>query len=130
METRNLAECLECAGIGFEGKSVDAALIAWAPHPAFAGVSMKHLIRGADTGGRLSCHLVRVESGCSLDAHVHDGQWELHEVIQGSGRAELAGRAMDYAPGAMCVIPQGATHQVRAGQDGLWLLAKFFPAMV
>lgn len=104
--------------------------VAWTAHPTFAGVWMKHLVRGGQTNGLLSCHLVRLDPGCELESHVHETQWELHEVAQGGGQAELSGVGMAYAPGVITVIPQGEAHQVRAGVDGLWLLAKFFPALV
>jgi hypothetical protein len=42
---------------------LEAAALPWQPHPAFPGVHMKHLVLGADTGGALSCHLVRVAAG-------------------------------------------------------------------
>lgn len=106
------------------------AASAWMPHPKFAGVWLKHLVRGADTDGGLSCHLVRLEPGACLESHVHEGQWELHEVVSGSGTAGLDGREATYAPGCLAVIPRGAPHAVQAGDAGLVLFAKFFPAAV
>jgi len=108
----------------------DAAALPWNAHPAFAGVALKHLVAGADTGGALSCHLVRIDPGCRLASHVHAGQWELHEVVGGSGTAGLDGKAADYRPGVMAGIPQGAPHEVTAGDEGLYLFAKFFPALL
>jgi quercetin dioxygenase-like cupin family protein len=102
----------------------------WHPHPAFAGVSLKHLVTGADTGGALSCHLVRVDPGMVLPHHTHDPQWELHEVADGSGTAVIDGREAAYEPGVTAVIPRGMDHEVRAGETGLRLLAKFFPALL
>ena len=32
--------------------------IEWNPHPAFKGVFLKHIIKGTDTGQRLSSHIV------------------------------------------------------------------------
>lgn len=128
--TEHSGERMARGRMGFEGETVDAAAIAWTPHPSFAGVRMKHLVRGERTEGRLSCHLVHVAPGCSLDAHTHAGQWELHEVVAGGGQVQVFGRRMDYAPGNVCVIPMGETHEVRAGEEGLWLLAKFFPALL
>jgi quercetin dioxygenase-like cupin family protein len=108
----------------------DAAALPWNAHPTFPGVSLKHLVTGADTGGAISCHLVRLEPGCQLKSHVHEGQWELHEVVAGSGTAGLDGRTADYLPGVMVVIPKGKSHHVTAGDGGLCLFAKFFPALV
>ena len=107
-----------------------AADIPWTAHPVFAGVTLKHLVTGADTDGALSCHLVRLEPGAKLASHVHDGQWELHEVVAGSGRAGLGDAAADYLPGVAAVIPRGLAHEVTAGESGLCLYAKFFPALL
>lgn len=108
----------------------DAGELPWQDHPAFAGVRLRHLVTAADTEGQLSCHIVRLDPGASLAGHVHDGQWELHEVVCGSGTAALAGRQTDYAPGVTAVIPRGTPHAVTAGDQGLCLLAKFFPALL
>ena len=108
----------------------DAEALPWQDHPAFAGVRLRHLVTAADTQGQLSCHIVRLDPGASLAGHVHDGQWELHEVVCGSGTAALAGRKADYAPGVTAVIPRGTPHAVTAGDQGLCLLAKFFPALL
>lgn len=102
----------------------------WHAHPVFTGVALKHLVTGAQTGGRFSAHLVRLEPGAEIGDHVHDASWELHEVAAGSGRCLLAGRTIDYAPGVAAVLPQNVPHSVRAGQDGLRLLAKFVPALI
>ena len=108
----------------------DAAALPWNAHPSFAGVALKHLVTGTDTDGALSCHLVRIDPGCRLASHVHAGQWELHEVVCGSGTAGLDGKDMEYRPGVIAVIPKGAPHEVTAGEEGLCLFAKFFPALV
>ncbi len=105
-----------------------ASSAAWTAHPKFAGVAMKTVVGGARTGGALSQHLVRVDAGCALETHVHAQQRELHLVLAGSGEARLAGEPDDYRPGSVSVIPAGAAHSVRAGTDGLTLLASFTPA--
>lgn len=102
----------------------------WVSHPLFKGVSMKHLISGKETEGQMSCHVVRVEPECSLDYHVHDGQWELHEVIDGDGTGRLKTRTVSYSAGRVTLIPKGTGHSVKAGESGLVMLAKFFPALI
>ena len=119
-----------CRG-GSDGVSArPSATVGWQAHPVFEGVELKHLVTGADTGGALSCHMVRVRPGCELREHVHEGQGELHEVVSGTGRAEVAGTALDYAPGVVAIIERGTRHSVLAGDEGLVLLAKFFPALL
>ena len=88
----------------------NAADIPWQDHPAFAGVSLRHLVTGADTEGRLSCHIVRLAPGACLAGHVHDGQWELHEVVDGAGTAELAG---DHAEILLDPLPPLGSEPVR-----------------
>ncbi|WP_027722248.1 cupin domain-containing protein [Maridesulfovibrio zosterae] len=102
----------------------------WNPHPAFDGVHLKHLITGNETDGQLSCHMVQVAPDCILETHMHDNQWELHEVIKGSGEATIENCNTKYHPGRSAVIPKGKLHSVKAGPEGLTMLAKFFPALV
>ena len=89
---------------------------------------MKTMVSSAMTRGALSQHLVRVEPGCTLETHVHPTQCELHSVLQGSGKASLEEQESEYRPGSLATIPAGAAHAVRAGSDGLTLLASFSPA--
>ncbi len=100
----------------------------WNPHPKFPGVTMKTVVGGAMTGGALSQHLVRVAPDCALETHIHPSQCELHLVLGGSGRGQLEKVANDYLPGGLVTIPAGAAHSVRAGTEGLTLLASFSPA--
>lgn len=115
--------------ICFVNGQVNVDTLPWNPHAKFKGVSMKNLLTGKDTGGRLSCHIVRVEPGCVLDTHAHAGKLEIHEVIGGKGTLLLDGREFEYTEGAMGVIPDGTPHKVVAGEEGLCLLAKFTPAL-
>jgi quercetin dioxygenase-like cupin family protein len=104
--------------------------IEYMPHKAFKGVSLKHLVKGEKTGGRISSHLVKVEPFCSLDEHSHPEQTEIHEIIEGSGKCVVAGENIPYLPGTVAVIPQGTPHYVQAGEAGLYILAKFSPSLL
>ena len=101
---------------------------AWNAHPKFPGVAMKTVVGRELTRGALSQHLVRVDSGCALETHVHAAQCELHLVLAGSGEAWLEDQPCVYLPGTVSTIPAGSAHSVRAGADGLTLLASFTPA--
>lgn len=129
MELNEIAGLLSAGRIVFVDKEVDAATLEWNEHPTFKGVYLKHLILGADTGGLVSCHMVKVDAGCELACHAHPEQGELHEVICGTGDCTINDSMCSYYPGRMIVIPQGVPHRVVAGDDGLVLLAKFFPAL-
>ena len=102
----------------------------YVPHKVFKGVYLKHLVTGEETGGRISSHLVKVDPFCVLDTHTHPEQVEIHEVIQGDGECQIAGRKIRYVPGSVEAIPQGTPHRVTAGENGLYILAKFAPALL
>lgn len=130
MPTKKLAYLFEIGKINHPSLEEETANINWNNHPTYQGVSIKHLIKGESTEGKLSCHLVRVEGGCELKKHVHEGEWELHEVLDGQGTCYLDNKKLVYEPGIMTVIPKNTNHKVIAGKEGLYILAKFFPALV
>lgn len=130
METRGISACLANGSVTYPERDDLSEQIQWNEHPKFKGVYLKHLVRGVDTKGKLSCHLVRIDPNSALEDHSHEGQWELHEVLEGEGRFILGARETLYYPGRMSVIPKGMAHKVSAGRTGLVLLAKFFPALL
>jgi quercetin dioxygenase-like cupin family protein len=113
-----------------DGAAKSATDLPWRQHATFTGVALKHLVTGAETGGAFSVHLVRLEPGAEIGDHVHETSWELHEVAGGGGECVLEGNVIPYAPGSVAVMPLNAGHRVRAGKDGLRLLAKFVPALL
>lgn len=100
----------------------------WKAHPKFPGVSMKALVDAQSSNGRLSQYLVRVEAGCALETHSHPTQCELHLVIRGDAKASLGTSELEYFPGMLATIQAGCPHSVRAGEEGVTLLATFSPA--
>lgn len=125
-----IVDSLANGTINYLERREEAGAIQWVKHPTFDGVYLKHLIKGENTNGQLSCHLVRIDPGCVLKEHIHAGQWELHEVISGAGHCQLDGKEVSYHLGQMTVIPQGIRHEVVAGENGLVLMAKFFPSLL
>lgn len=113
----------------FTDKLISIRDLPWNPHPKYKGVCLKHLILGKDTDKQLSCHIVKIEPDCILDTHVHDGKIEIHEVVAGSGQFYLEDKETDYSVGKISVIPAGIPHKIVAGKDGLYLFAKFTPAL-
>lgn len=103
--------------------------IAWSKHPTFEGVELKHIITSKDTNGEYSYHLVRIAPGKSIKQHIHETQLETHEVIAGKGECVNAGKKLDYEPGVISIMPAKVPHEVNAGEEGLYLFAKFFPAL-
>jgi quercetin dioxygenase-like cupin family protein len=102
----------------------------WNPHASFKGVYLKHLIVGKDTDNKLSCHIVKIEPGCVLETHIHDGKMEIHEVVAGNGKMYLDDKEIDYRQGQICVIPANMPHKVIAGVNGMYILAKFTPSLL
>ena len=108
---------------------VDLKSIPWSPHAKFDGVALKHLITAKDTQGTFSYHLVRIAPDKQIGLHIHDKQLETHEVIAGNGLGKRADQEIPYNAGVLSVFPAGVEHKVTAGHDGLYLFAKFIPAL-
>lgn len=109
------------------GQTVATESLLWNPHPMFAGVYLRHLVTGKDTGGRLSLHHVRIDPGCAIGDHAHAGMVEIHDVFAGRGSCTLAGTSIPYNPGVVGVMPADKVHSVDAGDKGMLLLATFSP---
>ena len=70
-----------------ERKSMEEIL--WNKHATCPGVYLKHLVKGSETGGQFSCHLVKVEAGCEISEHIHANNWEIHEIVSGQASGYL-----------------------------------------
>jgi len=103
--------------------------IEWSKHPVFDGVELKHILTAKDTNGQFSYHLVRIAPNRSIKSHIHETQIETHEVIAGTGTCVNNGVHLEYIPGTISIYPSKVPHEVNAGEDGLFLFAKFFPAL-
>ncbi|NMC31157.1 MAG: cupin domain-containing protein [Veillonellaceae bacterium] len=112
------------------GQPLTVQDLPWHDHPAFPGVALRHLITGMQTDGKFSSHLVRVKSGCEIGNHIHEGKWELHEVVCGQGTCRIESAEIPYSKGVTAVIPADLPHSVQAAETDLYLLAKFIPALL
>lgn len=110
-------------------KEISFSEIAWSKHPVFEGVELKHIIKAEDTNGQFSYHLVRIAPNKSIKNHIHESQLETHEVVAGSGECINDGVKISYEPGVISIMPAKVAHEVNAGPDGLYMFAKFFPAL-
>ncbi|MCM1122132.1 MAG: cupin domain-containing protein, partial [Eubacterium sp.] len=110
-------------------KEVSFAKTPWSKHPTFKGVELKHIITAKDTEGKFSYHLVRIAPDCSIGNHIHETQLETHEVIKGSGRCVNADSTIPYEVGTISIMQAGVEHEVHAASEGLYLFAKFMPAL-
>ena len=110
-------------------KEADFSEIEWSKHPTFIGVELKHIVTAKDTNGKFSYHLVRIAPDCSIGNHIHETQLETHEVIKGSGRCVNADSTIPYKAGTISIMQAGVPHEVHADSEGLYLFAKFMPAL-
>ncbi len=125
----NLFEAFNNGYLKLSTATVEFANIPWSAHPTFEGVELKHIITSKETNGQFSYHLVRIAPNKSIYSHIHETQLETHEVISGSGVCINNGTAIPYETGTISIMPAGIPHEVNAGEDGLYLFAKFFPAL-
>ncbi|MBQ8133403.1 MAG: cupin, partial [Clostridia bacterium] len=85
----------------------------------------KHIVKSEETKGAYSFHLVKIAPNCCISDHIHDPQLETHEVIAGYGKCINDDTEIMYEPGVISIMPS----KVHAGEDGLYLFAKFMPAL-
>lgn len=125
----NLFESFNNGSLKLPTTVVEFADIPWSKHPTFDGVELKHIVTAKDTDGGFSYHLVSIAPNKSIENHIHETQLETHEVIAGSGVCINDGVAIPYETGTISIMPIGIPHEVNAGKDGLYLFAKFIPAL-
>lgn len=121
---KELFDCFAKGRLTVAGRLSALAVGPWKEHKDFPGVFLKSLVQRAD-GGLLSCHLVRIEARRGIGRHAHGTSLETHEVVGGSGVCLTPEGEIAYLPGSMAILPPKTPHEVRAGENGLWLFAKF-----
>ncbi len=109
--------------------TIDFSTLNWIEHPVFKGVQLKHIVTASQTDGQFSFHLVQIAPNQKIGEHIHEQQLETHEVIAGKGVCINDGVNIPYEVGTISIFPTGVKHEVIAGEEGLFLLAKFFPAL-
>lgn len=87
------------------------------------------IITSEKTDGQFSFHLVRIAPNKKIGNHIHEKKLETHEVISGAGICVNNGAELPYESGVVSIFPIGVPHEVIAGEDGLYLFAKFMPAL-
>jgi quercetin dioxygenase-like cupin family protein/uncharacterized protein YndB with AHSA1/START domain len=83
------------------------------------GVRVEFRKTAAETGGELlEFDVVGRPRGFIAQAHVHPGQSERHEVIEGAMRIKLGGSARVLGPGESIHTPAGTEHRHYPAGDG------------
>lgn len=129
MDNKNLFEKFNEGRLLLPDVMVSFDNIPWSEHPAYEGVELKHIITSEKTDGKFSFHLVRIAPNKKIGSHIHEKQLETHEVISGVGVCVNNGVELLYEAGVISIFPIGVPHEVVAGDDGLYLFAKFIPAL-
>ena len=130
MDYKNLFEKFNEGGkLLLPEATVEFDAIAWSKHPTFEGVELKHIITSEKTNGQFSFHLVRIAPNKKIGNHIHEKQLETHEVISVTGICVNNGTKLSYEAGVISIFPIRVVHEVIAGEDGLYLFAKFMPAL-
>uniref|UniRef100_N2A3E1 Cupin type-2 domain-containing protein n=1 Tax=Eubacterium plexicaudatum ASF492 TaxID=1235802 RepID=N2A3E1_9FIRM len=130
MDYKNLFEKFNEGGkLLLPDATITFDVIPWSKHPTFEGVELKHIITSERTDGQFSYHLVRIAPNKKIGNHIHEKQLETHEVIAGTGVCVNNGVELSYEAGIISIFPIGVPHEVIAGDDGLYLFAKFMPAL-
>ena len=68
-----------------------------------------------------------LEPGQSTMRHYHALSEEIYLLIGGAGTMEIDGETREVAEGDAILIPPGAWHELRAGEDGVRLLCCCVP---
>ena len=130
MDYKNLFEKFNEGGkLLLPDATVAFGAIPWSKHPTFGDVELKHIITSEKTDGQFSFHLVRIAPNKKIGNHIHEKQLETHEVISGAGICVNNGAELPYEVGIISIFPSGVPHEVIAGENGLYLFAKFMPAL-
>ena len=130
MDYKNLFEKFNEGGkLLLPDTTVDFDAIGWSKHPTSPGVELKHIITAEKTDGQFGFHLVRIAPNKKIGNHIHEKQLETHEVICGAGVCVNNGEKLSYEAGIISIFPIGVPHEVIAGENGLYLFAKFMPAL-
>ena len=121
----DLFQQFECGILENAGQQTKIEHLEWARHKDFFGGFLKNVVTAERTAGLFTCHLVRIEPGCKIGMHTHPASIEIHEVIRGSGMCLTDNGEISYTPGTISILAHNAPHEVRAGNEGLCLFAKF-----
>ena len=129
MDMTEIFSCFDRGALCLPGDITRFGVVKWVPHSVFEGVELKHLVKGGSVKGLFSYHLVRIAPGRKIGMHVHEAQVETHEVMAGSGTCINDGVVLAYVPGVVSVFAANTPHEIVAGEEELFLFAKFFPAL-
>jgi mannose-6-phosphate isomerase-like protein (cupin superfamily) len=89
------------------------------PFTTLDGSTIRVLV-DARAGGAFKQSLAEatLASGAETRPHFHARAEEIYVLLEGSGEMEVDGESRTIGPGDAVLIPPGAWHRIRAGEDG------------
>jgi mannose-6-phosphate isomerase-like protein (cupin superfamily) len=93
------------------------------PFTTMDGSTIRVLL-DAEQGGARNQSLAEamLEPGHATERHYHAETEELYVLLAGRGEMEVEGTRREVGPGDAVLIPAGARHQIRAGEEELRFL--------
>lgn len=79
---------------------------------AFKGGDGEYLVRTSDDG-RVKIMLGRLQPGCSIGIHTHEGNSETIYMLSGKGEVFYDGTSFELLPGQAHYCAEGHTHGLR-----------------
>ena len=94
------------------------------------GQTLTFLATATETGGELLRFEARLDAGAFIPPHVHRGQVERFEVLDGEGEFVVGRRRHRVGPGDTVTVPARRGHAFRTtGDRGARLIAELRPAL-
>jgi len=101
----------------------------WVPHP-FLSIQIKHLLSQKDDQAEITCFLVKVPKGSSIQEHVHETQEDIIYVMEGRGRMWVDGVGdFPLAPGTFIRVPKNTRHRIYDVAEDLLNFDVFTPPL-
>ena len=86
------------------------------------GGQVSHLLLAAGQFGSENLAVTWVEGapGSEQAVHSHEGREQVYVVVQGRGAMRVGDEVTEVGPGAMILVPPGASHSIRnVGEENL-----------
>ena len=87
-----------------------------------------HILSAEELGkaGRLFARTV-LHPGASVGYHIHEGEYEVYYILQGTAKLTQDGEVYELQPGDMSVCPDGSAHGIEnCGDQDLHFIAAVF----
>ena len=89
-------------------------------------ITLKILLTGAQTDGKMAILEDIVEPGVGPGRHIHHDQDEVFFFLEGEFIAEVAGEMYSFKPGDVALIPRGTVHAFKNVGDSKGVLRYVF----